>query len=150
MAIKRMEVIARMRKAIRTGGTASDFISLMQKKGLGYRRSDMLADWREVATIEKVDVAISRIRTGYVPIQHIAELKVWNMSKEFMYRIKSEQISPTGKRLKSKYVNIMSDKPLTIEKLEREAYERAFEQSPPESGEERKFTLESVYRRVKE
>lgn len=150
MAAKRAEVIVRMRKAIRSGGTASDFISAMMKKGLSYRRSDMLADWREVATIEHIDIAVSRIRKGYIPLEHIAELKFWAMSKEFMYRIRTERISAEGKTLEPKYINIMSNKPLTVEKLEREAFERAFEQSPAESGEERKFTVESVYRMVKE
>lgn len=149
MAKERAEVIARMRKAVTTGQTATDFIAEMRKKGLDYGRSAMLADWREVATIMHADIALSRIRTGYIPIQHIAELKVWEMSREFMYRIKTERLSPEGKRLEPKYINIMSNKPLTVQQIETRAYRLSFDQSPPESGEERQFIVDSVFRRSK-
>ncbi|MBA7621469.1 hypothetical protein ES703_28831 [subsurface metagenome] len=46
--------------------------------------------------------------------------------------------------------NIMSDVPLTVEQIEQEAWERAFEQSPPLPGEERQFMLYTAVRRVAE
>lgn len=148
MAATRSNVIARMRSAIKKDITASDFIAIMKEKGLSYRRTDMLADWRELASIMKAESALGKIRTGYIPIDRMAELKVWNMSHEYMYKVRSEQITKTGKRLESKYVNIMSDEPMTVEEVEREAFVRAFDQSPPQAGEEREFIFETGYKRV--
>lgn len=148
MAAARSNVIARMRAAIKKEITASDFIATMKEKGLSYRRSDMLADWREVASIMKVESVVGRIRTGYIPIDRMAELKVWNMSQEYMYKVRSEQITATGKKLEPKYVNIMSDEPMTVEEIETAAWELSFNQSPPESGEKREFIFETGYKRV--
>lgn len=148
MAALRSNVIARMRSAIKKEITASDFIATMKEKGLSYRRTDMLADWREVASIMKAESALGRIRTGYIPIDRMAELKVWNLSQEYMYKVRSEQITKTGKRLEPKFVNIMSDEPMTVEEIETAAFELAFEQSPPQAGEERRFIFEAGYKRV--
>jgi hypothetical protein len=148
MAAARSNVIARMRSAIKKDITVSDFIATMKEKGLSYRRQDMLADWRELASIMKAESALEKVRTGYIPIDRMAELKVWNMSHEYMYKVRSEQITKTGKKLEPKYVNIMSDEPMTVEEIEREAFVRAFDQSPPQAGEERQFIFETGYKRV--
>jgi hypothetical protein len=148
MAAARSNVIARMRSAIKKDITASDFIATMKEKGLSYRRSDMLADWRELASIMKAESALEKVRTGYIPIDRMAELKAWNMSQEYMYKVRSEQITKTGKKLEPKFVNIMSDEPLTVEQIEERAFELAFEQSPPQAGEGRKFIFETGYKRV--
>jgi hypothetical protein len=138
-----------MRRAIKRGQSTSSFIAEMRTKGIElYRRSDMYADWRELASIIKAESALERIRTGRIPIDRMAELKVWNMSQEYMYKVRCDAITPEREKLEPTYVNIMSDKPMTVEEIEREAFLRAFEQSPPEAGEEREFIFETGYKRV--
>ncbi|GAI93191.1 unnamed protein product [marine sediment metagenome] len=50
----------------------------------------------------------------------------------------------------TRFVNIMSDRPLTIEEVEGEVWERSFTQSPPTEAEERKFVVETVFHRALE
>jgi hypothetical protein len=151
MTMQRSTIIARMRAAIKRGQTTSSFIADMRTKGIKlYRRADMYADWRELSSILKAESALERIRTGRIPIDRMAELKVWEMSREYMYKVRCDTITPTREKLEPIYVNIMSDKSMTVEEIEREAFLRAFEQSPPEAGEERRFIFETGYKRVVE
>jgi hypothetical protein len=150
MGIERSGIEARIKSALKKGWSASKWIQSEKDKGRSYRRTDMLADWREVGNIKAREGLAQYVRKGYVPADRTVELKVWNMSKEYMYKIRSETITKTGEKLELKYINIMSNKPLTVAAIEREAFARTFEQSPPESGQERNFIVETVYRRVKE
>ena len=149
MVWERTGVYARIKSAMLKGWTASKWISAERKKERSYKESIMYSDWAEVATIIKHEGALARIRRGRVPIDRMAELEVWDMSAVFMYKVKTERISPTGEELTPKYVNIMSDEPMTIEEIEREAFVRAFDQSPPEAGEEREFIVETAIKRKK-
>jgi hypothetical protein len=141
MSIIRAEVIARMRVAFREGMSASTFIENMRAVGLSYRRTDMLADWRDVNELEKKEGLARYVRKGYVPSERSAEIKAWEMSREYMYKVRSESVLRAGEPVVTRFVNIMSDKPLTIEEIEVEAWERSFTQSPPVEAEERKFTV---------
>ena len=77
----------------------------------------------------------------------MAHLKTWRMSSEYMYRVQYERTMYPGEPVEPKYVNLMSDVPLTREEIETQAWERSFEQSPPAAGEERQFILETAIRR---
>ena len=118
MAVVRAEVIARMRKAFREGVSASRFIGDMRATGLSYRRTDMLADWRDVNELERKEGAARFIRKGYAPADKTAELRTWALSQEYMYKVKTWSRLTPGEPLTERFVNIMSDKPLTIEAVE--------------------------------
>lgn len=148
MGIERAEVIARMRVAFKTGMSASSFIKAMKSKGLSYRRTTMLTDWRNVNQLVVKEGLVKFIRKGYVPSSRIAEIKAWKMSKEYMYKIRSERILRKGLPPEITFINIMSDNPLTITEVEREAFERSFKQSPPRPDEERKFSVISLIHRA--
>lgn len=148
MSIIRAEVIARMRAAFREGVSASSFIKSMRSEGLSYRRTSMLADWRDVNEVEVKDGLARFIRKGYVPSERVAELKEWQLSREYMYKVRSESILRPGEPPESRFINIMADSPLTIEEIEREAWERSFAQSPPQPAEERKFIVETAIHRA--
>lgn len=148
MGIIRAEVIARMHKAFQEGVSASRFIKDMRSAGLSYRRSDMLADWRDVNEIEIKDGLARYVRKGYVPSERVAELKEWALSREYMYKVRTESILRPGEAPVSRFVNIMADSPLTIEEIEREAWERSFVQSPPGPAEERHFIVETAIHRA--
>jgi len=148
MAAERTGIEKRIKSAIKRGLNASEWVKQEIEKGRSYRRSIMYSDWREVASIIKAESALERIRTGRIPIDRMAELKAWNMSREYMYKVRSETVTARGRVLEPKFVNIMSDEPMTVEEIETAAFELAFEQSPPESGQERRFIFETGYKRV--
>ena len=148
MGIVRAETIARMRKAFAEGLSASRFITEMRAIGLSYRRTEMLADWREVGEIKKKEGLARFVRKGYVPAENTATLKTWAMSREYMYKLRYERTMYPGEPVEPKFVNLMSDVPLTIEEIETQAWERSFEQSPMLAGEARQFIVETAIRRV--
>jgi len=67
MAIKRAAVIGLMRGAFRRGQSASGFLRDMGAKGLSYRRTDMLADWRSVNELERKKGAMRFVRRDRFP-----------------------------------------------------------------------------------
>lgn len=150
MGIVRAETIARMRGAFRKGLSASRFITDMKAAGLSYRRTDMLADWRNINRLEKKEGLARYVRKGYVPAERSAEIEAWAMSKEYMYKVRSERILYPGAEPEVTFVNIMQDVPRPVEWLEREAWERSFKQSPTFPLEERKFIVYSAIHRAEE
>lgn len=116
--IIRAEVIRRMSKAITAGKTATKFLSEMRAADLGYRKTTFLADWRAEAGIEKQKDVIRFVRKGYVPTTAIAEAKEWKLSKEYMYKMQVATRLRPGEPIEKRFVNIMSDKPITIGEAE--------------------------------
>jgi len=114
----RAEVIHRMSQAIAAGKTATKFLSEMQSAGLGYRRTTFLADWRAEAGIEKQADAIKYVRKGYVPTTAIAEAAEWKLSKEYMYKMQVATRLQPGEPITTRFVNIMTDQPITIGEAE--------------------------------
>lgn len=150
MGLVRAEVIQRMAGAFKAGLSQAKFITKMKGLGLSYRRTDMLQDWRNVNQLEAKKGLARYVRKGYVPADRAAEVQAWALSKEYMYKVRSERILRPGEKPVTSFVNIMSDSPRTIEQIETEAWERSFAQSPPLPGEERKFTVETAIHRAEE
>ena len=124
MAIERAIVIAKMRGAFRTGLSASKFLSNMKAQGLSYRRADMLSDWRNVNQIEKKDGALRFIRKDYFPTEKTIATVDWQTSKEYMYKIRTHSRLNPGDPITERFVNIMSDVPMTPAQLEAQVEER--------------------------
>jgi len=120
MTIERATVIAKMRGALRVGMSASAFISEMKEAGLSYRRTDMLADWREVGQIEKKEGLARFVRKGYIPTERTAELEVFAVSAEYLYKIKAESRLRPDEPVTTRFVNILSDVPMSVEMIEAE------------------------------
>jgi len=114
----RAEVIQRMSKAIAAGKSAGKFLTEMRSAGLGYRRTTFLADWRASAGIAKQADTIKYVRKGYVPTTAIAEAKEWKLSREYMYKMQVATRLRPGEPITTRFVNIMSDKPITIGEAE--------------------------------
>lgn len=148
MSLARAEGIARARKLIREGVSASRWVTDMKALGISYRKTTMLADYREVLNLEKKKGLARFVRKGYVPAVFMAHLDIWEMSYEYMYKVRSTNIKFPGAEPVITFVNIMSDVPLPVEVIEQEAWERSFDQSPPKPGEERQFMLETAIRKI--
>ncbi|KKN16536.1 hypothetical protein LCGC14_0974870 [marine sediment metagenome] len=111
--IKRASVIPRMRAALSAGKSASSFISDMRKRGLSYRRSTMLSDWRSVGNIEKKTGLLKFVRKGFQPSPALYADVTWQLSKEYLYKLKIHTKLRPGDPPDGWFVNIVSDRPLT-------------------------------------
>jgi len=124
MSIIRAETIARMGQAIKGGLSASQFIKDMQAIGLSYRRTDMLADYRSVGEIEKKEGVLRYVRKDRYPTTATMASVTWETSQEFMYKVKVQSIIKAGEPITERFVNIMSDIPMTPAMVEAEVTER--------------------------
>lgn len=124
MGIVRAEIIGRMRAAFREGVSASRFIKDMSAIGLRYRRTDMLADWRSVNELERKEGVLRYVRKDRYPTEKSIAGVTWEMSKEFMYKVKVQSVIKPGEPITERFVNIMSDVPMTPLMIEAEVEER--------------------------
>jgi len=124
MAIIRAEVIVRMRSAFREGLSASKFMADMQAVGLSYRRTDMLADWRSVNELEVKEGLLRYVRKDRLPTEKTVAQVSWDISHEYMYKVKVQSILRTGEPITERFVNIMSDVPLTPARVEMQVAEQ--------------------------
>ena len=120
MGVIRAETIARMRIAFREGLSASRFIKDMKGIGLSYRRTDMLADWRSVGNIEQKKDLLKYVRRDRYPAEKSLASVTWELSKEYMYKVKVQSVIRIGEPLTDRFVNIMSDVPMTPAMVEAE------------------------------
>ena len=146
--VERAEVIQRIKGAISEGLSASKFISKMRAAGLSYRRTDMLDDWRTVGNIEKKTGLMRYIRKDYYPSAATYAQVTWKTSREYMYKVRIEtRISP-DKPTETRFVNILSDKPMTPRELESEVEESWGGWYPDRAGQIDTVTPETAMQRV--
>ena len=118
--IERAAVIPRIKSAIKAGKSASAFIRDMRAAGLGYRRTDMLADFRSAGNIEKKTGLLRFVRKDRMPSPALYADVSWKLSKEYLYKLKVQTRLRPGEPETERWVNIISDKPLTPGEWERE------------------------------
>lgn len=118
MAIERAIVLLKMKGAQKAGQSASAFIAAMRKEGLSYRRQTMLSDWRNVGNIKAKEGLMRYVRKDYRPTVEIAQIKDWNLSKEFMHVVQVHTQTRPGEPLTQRWINIMGDKPMTPKEIE--------------------------------
>lgn len=120
MPLKRATVIAKMRGAFRKGVSASRFLSDMKTAGLSYRRTDMLADWRSINQLEVKEGLLRFVRKDRYPTEKTMAAVTWQTSKEYMYKIKVQSVIRIGEPVTERFVNIISDVPMTPAMVEAE------------------------------
>lgn len=148
MAIGRSEVIARSRKAFREGVSFAKFQRQMRKLGYVRRRSEFLADWRTINEIEKKEGTLRYVRKGYYPAKTSIAQVEWSISKEYMYKVRTKSRLRPDEPLTIRFVNIMSDSPLTPAEIEALAWEMIEEQSPKRIGQVEAVTGWSAAQRI--
>ncbi len=124
MGIDRSEVIARMRSAFRTGQNVGSFINDMKAAGISYRRTTMLSDWRSINELETKGEAFKYVRKDYYPTTKSMADVEWNLSQEFMYKVKVRTRTDPTAPITERYVNIMSDVPMTPRMVEQALIEK--------------------------
>ena len=122
--LKRPISMLKMKAAVKSGITPTKFLSQLKLKGLGYRKQRFLADWRNVSGTEKRKDALKFVRRDRrPPMAAIADVD-WNMSQEYMYKVRAFVRTQPGEPLTERMVNIPSDRPLTPAEVEAEVYDR--------------------------
>lgn len=150
MPLKRATAIAKMRKAFRDGVSASRFLADMKTVGLSYRRTDMLSDWRSVNELERKEGALRFVRKDYFPTKAVLAQVEWQLSQEFMYKVKVQTRTKPDEPISERFVNIMSDTSLTPLQVEELAWEMIEEQSPKKIGEIEAISGWSAVQRIAE
>lgn len=130
MAQKRSHVIALMRGAFRRGQSATSFLWDMKQKGLSYRRTDMLADWRSINELEVKEGLMRYVRKNYYPAIKEMAASHWKWETEYTYKLRVQSRITPDAPIKERLVTIPSDVPLTPEIAEELAWEMIKEQSP--------------------
>ena len=122
--LKRPTAILRMPQAIARGLTPTKFLSQLKLQGLGYRKQRFLADWRNVSGTEKRRDALKFVRRDRrPPMAAIADVD-WNMSQEYMYKVRAWVRKSPGEPLTERLVNIPSDNPMTPAEVEAAVFDR--------------------------
>ena len=127
---KRSEVILRAKIAFKKGLSASKFLSDMKARGLSYRRTDMLSDWRSVNQLERKADAFKYVRKDRMPTARVIAQVDWSLSREYMYKIKIQSRTRPGEPILDRFVNIMQDRPRTPGEIEALAWSLIQKQSP--------------------
>jgi len=124
MAVARSTVIGYMRKAFRTGQNVTDFREAMRRKGLSYRWTTMLSDWRSVNQLETKKGLMRYVRKDRYPTKMaIAEVD-WMLSQEYMYTVKVQSRLRPDEPQVERFVNLLSDEPMTGTMIEQGVIEK--------------------------
>ncbi len=122
--MRRPTAILRMPDAIAKGMSANAFLKKLKLSGIGYSRTRFLRDWRNVLGTEaKKDVFKFVRRDRRPPMAVLADVD-WEMSKEYMYKVRAWVRTAPGEPLEERFINIPSDNPLSPDEVEQEALER--------------------------
>jgi len=122
--LKRATAILKTPEAIAKGLTPTKFLSQLKLKGLGYRKQRFLADWRSVAGIEKKKDAFKYVRKDRRPsMKSMADVE-WEMSEEYMFKVRAQYRTAPDEPLQERFVNIPSDRPMTPAEVEGEVFDR--------------------------
>lgn len=148
MGKKRSHVLQLMRGAFRRGQSATSFIWDMRERGLSYRRTDMLSDWRSVNELEAKKELLRYVRKDYYPTERSIAQVDFKLSHEYMYKARVQSRLTPDEPLKERFVNIMADTPLTPTQVEELAWKMVKEQSPKEVSKIEQITPWTAVHRI--
>jgi len=122
--LRRPTAIMKMPQAIAAGMTSTKFLSILKSQGLGYRKQRFLADWRSVSGIEKKKDVFKYVRKDRRPsMKSMADVE-WEMSQEYMFKVRAKFRTAPDEPLQERFVNIPSDRPMTPAEVEAEVFDR--------------------------
>ncbi len=127
MAIERSVVMLRMKSAIAEGMSASRFIRSMRAEGLSYRRTTTLSDWRSVSGVTAKEGRARYVRKDFRPTASVVADVTWDLSREYMNKVKVYVRTRPGEPITERFVNVMSDRPLTPREIEQMVLENLVE-----------------------
>lgn len=133
---------------IAKGYTRTAWINELKAAGLSYRKTLMLADFRSQAGIEAKKDRAKYTRKDRTPsVGSIADVE-WDLSKEYMYKVKVWVQAKPGEPLTERFVTVMSDELLKRREVEQEVFLR-WETWKYPTEELREAELSEVRHRIK-
>ncbi len=145
---RRSAVILRAKIAFKKGVSASKFLADMKARGLSYRRTDMLADWRSVNEVERKADAFKYVRKDRMPTAAVIAQVDWSLSREYMFKVKILSRIRPGEPILERFVNIMQDRPRTPGEIEALAWSLIQKQSPKLQAQVVSITAWTVLQKV--
>jgi len=118
--VRRPSAILRIPDAIVRGLSPTAFINELKGMGLSYRKTLMLSDWRTVSGIEAKKDLIKYVRKDRVPSARLLPDVEWELSREYMYKVNTLSRLKPDEPLQERFVNIMSDVPLSPTEVEQQ------------------------------
>lgn len=122
--LKRPTAIMKMPSAIASGLTPTKFLSMLKSQGLGYRKQRFLADWRNVSNTEKRKDALKFVRRDRRPPMSAMADVDWDMSEEYLYKVRAWVRTSPDEPLTERMVNIPSNRALSPAEVEAEVFDR--------------------------
>jgi len=136
--LRRPAAILKMPEAIARGLTPTAFIRELRETIGTYRRTILLADWRSQVGIEAKKDMIKYVRKDRLPSMRVVADVHWEISQEYMYKVQVWSRLQPDEPLTERFVNLLSDVPLTPAQIEEQIYGRW--------GEWEKYSAESLER----
>jgi len=123
MPILKMRGLARrfIPEMLRLGMTTSAGLNLLRVEGMGYRRTDFLADWREFAGVERKRDPLRAIPKKYRPTEATIERTDYEQVRKFHYNYKIEGYDIYTQELVEESITVASDDLISMEAAEEEA-----------------------------
>lgn len=113
MDVKRSSVIMLMRAAVRRGQSRTSFLSDMAAKGLTYARKEMIVDWSSTTELIAKEGILRYVRKDAYPAKKTLATVEWDIEGEYMYKVKVHSRLRPDEPLTERFVNIVSDNPMT-------------------------------------
>lgn len=133
---------------IKQGLSPTGIINQLKGQALSYRRTVMLADIRSMMGIEAKKDTAKYVRRDRMPtMRSIADVE-WEMSDEYMYKVKVHTQLKPDEPLGERFVNIMSDHLMTPQQVQEEVFERWGTWEKYAGEKPMRVTLESIMHRV--
>jgi len=127
---KRSEFILRAKIAFEQGMSQTSFLREARRRGISYRKTDMIADFHTVNKLERKKGALQFVRKDYYPTQKAMAQVTYDLTYEFMYVLKVRSRLEPGVDITERNINISSDIPMTPRMVEEKAWQMIGEQSP--------------------
>lgn len=147
MGLLQAEIRLRIIEGIKAGIGSTRLYWKLRAVGPVTRKTDFLAVYRKEARTKKMEGLLRFVRKDRYPTTTIMSALSPEASKEFLYKLRYSDVIKPVREEDYKFVNIMSDVPMTPEMIEAEVIERwgEFEKYRPEAVTE--LQVWSVFRK---
>jgi len=123
MAISKMRGLSRrfIPEMLKAGMSATAGLKLLRSEGMGYRKTDFLADFRDFSGLAMKRDPLRAIPKKYRPTEATIQRTDIKQTKKFYYNYKVEGIDLYTGKPADDWITVASDNILTMEEAEAEA-----------------------------
>jgi len=106
-----------LKSAVTRGLSSSETIKSLRQAGLGYRRTDMLADYREWAQVPQKANVIRYVRRDYLPSRAMYVETFGKQRAAYRYQVTGNIYNPVAKDTVKFTTNVVSDFQMTPQQV---------------------------------